>query len=358
MRRILAKWFGCVATATLTFGCNAVLNNESAQLGDSGAASSGPSDDAAVGAPPPVDATAPPQSEDAAPMVVQDAGTIPTCEFGQKLCNGACVSVNDPLFGCEPTACEPCSLEHAAATCAGSGCVVGTCDPGYADCSGGTAGCETSLSDPDHCGACNVTCGAAAPYCAPTSTPGQFGCTDECPPTASTLCSNECVDLSSSVDDCGACGSPCPLATNGQATCSSGQCGFSCDADFHVCGATCVSDLEPGTCGTSCVPCPVEANAVATCDGTACGMACDTGFANCDGKATNGCEANLETDPENCGQCGLPCHGGACVSGVCAVPPDAGSPPVDAGSPPIDGGQPPADAGSDSSSASNADGGI
>jgi hypothetical protein len=363
MRRILAIGigFGCAASAALTFGCNSVLNNESGQLADAGAAMSA-SEDSSVGALPPVDATAPPPSEDAGPVVVviEDAGTIPTCAFGQKLCNGACVSVNDPLFGCGTTACAPCSLEHATATCAGSGCAVGTCDPGYADCSSAAAGCETSLSDPDHCGACNVTCGTTAPYCAPTSTSGQFGCTDECPPTASTLCSDECVDLSSSVDDCGACGSPCPVTSNGEATCSSGQCGFLCDADFHACGAACVSDVAPATCGASCSPCPAEANAVATCNGTACGMACDPGFANCNGAAADGCEANLETDSTNCGQCGVSCHGAACVSGACAPPPDAGSPPMDAGSPPVDAGQPPpaVDAGSDSGSASGADGGI
>jgi hypothetical protein len=121
-----------------------------------------------------------------------------------------------------------------------------------------------------------------------------------------------------------------------------------------------VSDLEPATCGASCAPCPAPANAVATCDGTACGMACYPGFANCNGDAADGCEANLETDPADCGQCGVSCHGGACFSGACAPPPDAGSPPVDAGQPPVDAGQPPppADAGSDSGSAPGADGGI
>jgi hypothetical protein len=347
MRSVLASWLGCIGLAAATFGCNAVLDNESGQLAGSGGAleDASPQQDAFVAAPPVMDATLPVPIADAGPTIPDDAGTVPSCAFGKELCNGACVSVDDPLFGCGTTTCAPCSLEHAIATCAGNGCAVGTCDPGYADCSSAADGCETSLSDPSHCGACNVTCGSTAPYCAPTS-PGQFGCTDECPPTAPTLCGGECVDLSSSVDDCGACGSPCPVIANGEATCTGGHCGFACNADFHACGAACVSDLNPATCGASCAPCPTGPNAVTTCDGKECGMECDPGFANCDGDASDGCEVALENDPTSCGSCGLSCDGRACLSGACAPPPDAGSPPVDAGSPPVDAGEPPRDAGS------------
>jgi hypothetical protein len=50
------------------------------------------------------------------------------------------------------------------------------------------------------------------------------------------------------------------------------------------------------------------------------GCACAPGFDNCDGTFSNGCEANLSSDPANCGACGNACSGGACVAGACQAP--------------------------------------
>jgi hypothetical protein len=83
-------------------------------------------------------------------------------------------------------------------------------------------------------------------------------------------------------------------------------------------------------------------------------MVCSPGFANCDGEASDGCEVDLESDPTNCGACGVSCDGRACLEGACASPPDAGPPPMDSGSPQLDASVPPRDAGS----ASIAEGGT
>ena len=99
-----------------------------------------------------------------------DAGTIPTCGLGEKTCGGACVAVNDSQFGCTPTSCTACALDHATTTCAGSGCAIATCDPGYAECDQNpNDGCETDLSEPDHGGTCNAQCQSRRPLPRPFS---------------------------------------------------------------------------------------------------------------------------------------------------------------------------------------------
>jgi acid phosphatase len=54
-----------------------------------------------------------------------------------------------------------------------------------------------------------------------------------------------------------------------------------------------------------------------SCDSTGC--VCVAGYGNCNGALTDGCEANLNTDPANCGGCGNSCNGGACVNGSCGM---------------------------------------
>jgi hypothetical protein len=344
----------------LSFACNTVLDNQPGELAgadaavDAGSAvvvsnDAGPQIDSSLPVASQPDATLPPPDADAgAPSTPPpvDSGTLPVCAFGQKLCDGSCVSVDDPLFGCGPTACTPCALDRASATCAGSGCAIASCNAGYADCDqSATNGCETDLSQSTHCGTCNSQCGSAAPDCTPSA--GGFTCATGCSAGAPTLCGTQCVELQTSLDNCGACGTACPAAPNGQTSCTAGHCGFSCQADFHACGSACVSDLSPSTCGTSCAPCPTGANAVPTCNGAACGMECAANFANCNAATADGCEVDLLTDPANCGVCNHSCAGQACNAGVCAVappppPPDAGTPPVDSGSP-----RPPVDSGAD-----------
>ncbi len=329
-----------------------MLDNQSGELAglDGGGADAADAGSASLDVFVPVDAAPPPPAVDsAAPAPVVDAGappppvdsgTLPTCAFGQKLCDGTCVAIDNPLFGCGATTCDPCALDHAAATCAGSGCAVSSCNPGYADCDQ-TAddGCETDLSEPTHCGTCNAQCAAGSPYCTPTTTSaGTFMCASGCSAVAPTLCGSQCVDLQSALDNCGACGNACPEATNGQATCAAGVCSFVCEADFHACGTSCATDLSPATCGASCAPCPTGANAIPSCDGAQCGIKCEPHFANCNGVASDGCEVSLLTDPSNCGACNDACDSGQCTAGACVIvtPP----PPVDAGAPPVDAGSP------------------
>ncbi|MGC4087491.1 MAG: hypothetical protein QM756_06295 [Polyangiaceae bacterium] len=93
------------------------------------------------------------------------------CPSGQKLCNDACVSTKDPIFGCGSAGCSSCNLQYAHAKCSevDGSCQIAACDgTNRRDCDGVAAnGCERDLShDPQTCGSCT-----AAPCVVANGTP-------------------------------------------------------------------------------------------------------------------------------------------------------------------------------------------
>jgi hypothetical protein len=84
-------------------------------------------------------------------------------------------------------------------------------------------------------------------------------------------------------------------------------------------GSSCTADLasDSDNCGTCGSRCPLRANGFPTCEFATCKTTCNTGFGDCDGVAANGCEASLAADSNNCGQCGRDCRGGTCTDGTC-----------------------------------------
>jgi hypothetical protein len=81
-----------------------------------------------------------------APLETSADGPI-VCGSGAKLCDGQCVSVDEPDYGCTATGCTPCSLANATAACQTGGCVIESCAPGKADCDGvASNGCEEARS--------------------------------------------------------------------------------------------------------------------------------------------------------------------------------------------------------------------
>jgi hypothetical protein len=90
-----------------------------------------------------------------------DAG----CGAGRKLCDGQCVDVSDPAYGCMSDSCEPCPLRNAIPACdAVQGCHVLACLDGFG-CPSDT-GCETNITtDSQNCGACGYQCADDAPRC-------------------------------------------------------------------------------------------------------------------------------------------------------------------------------------------------
>src|SRR5262245_51460018 len=83
-----------------------------------------------------------------------------SCAVDQKVCNGQCVDVGDPAYGCTPMGCDPCAIQNVSATCNGGQCTLSSCDPGFANCDGNAAnGCEIdTMTSVISCGACGLIC--------------------------------------------------------------------------------------------------------------------------------------------------------------------------------------------------------
>jgi hypothetical protein len=63
---------------------------------------------------------------------------------------------------------------------------------------------------------------------------GPDGCTASCPAPL-VVCGADCVDPRTSVAHCGGCGKACPVAANGDPTCTNGTCRVLCNPGFGDC---------------------------------------------------------------------------------------------------------------------------
>lgn len=135
----------------------------------------------------------------------------------------------------------------------------------------------------------------------------QEGC-----PVGEKVCANECVPTNDPAHGCGAesC-APCSVA-HGRAGCTAeGRCGVvGCDERYKVCDGECVSVLSPryGCNRVGCDPCTLpDATSACSAEGECIVAACAGRRGDCDRIPSNGCEANLNEDVANCGECGARC---------------------------------------------------
>lgn len=238
------------------------------------------------------------------------------CTAGQPL---ACA----PLDDChEAGVCDPatgqCSIpeKQDGAPCndgdlctTGDYCVSGIClGPTPVSCFDGSA-CTSEVCDPAvGCVSTTVSCddgnACTADGCDPAG-----GCTHD-----PVVCDDDDACTANSCDPLSGCAIAPISCDDGNACTSDG-----CDADTG-CFATPMTCTGEG-CGAACA----ADHAAGVCDLGACGIAaCDPGWGNCDCSLSNGCEAGLLTDPQNCGVCGLSCATaggtGVCLQGTCVAP--------------------------------------
>lgn len=194
---------------------------------------------------------------------------------------------DDHCGACE-TACDPTNggadlPPHAYYGCNGGTCGHLKCEPLWANCDGDMQknGCEAWLLENDNCGDCGIVAG-----------PGQFCGRDAitgavmvmcpagetfCGDCSSGDCIGQCFDLSSDLENCGACGSLCS---------------------------------RPG------------GFMIGSCNAGICVQTCGDGRADCNGNPEDTCEVDTDNDPRNCGGCGITCDGiagQACAGGRCVV---------------------------------------
>ncbi|WP_438033512.1 hypothetical protein [Sorangium sp. So ce204] len=252
------------------------------------------------------------------------------CPAGRGDCNG------DPEDSCEVNlAADPencgtcgglCTVANGTGKCTATGCAIGSCEPGFADCDGSyDNGCETSTDTSlSHCGACGETCTIAGgtPKCeggdckVRTCNSGMGDC-DGNP-------DNGCeTNVNSNQTHCGACaaagGVNCnTIYANATATCQTGACSFvGCKADYGNCNSSLTDGCEAnvrtdegncGACGTQCNIIHTTSNLCL--DGT-CNPVCTSAQYDDCGVPRNGCNIDLWDDENNCLGCNLVCQSGA-----------------------------------------------
>jgi hypothetical protein len=256
--------------------------------------------------------------------------SITSCNLGTADCDGQVGN------GCEvnttnnPANCGSCGTACQAVNggnvCTASACVP-SCNAGFGNCDGNVNnGCETNkLSDAQNCGACGTICttnNASATACAngsckPTCKAG-FG---DCDNNGTNGCE---TNTTSDANNCGSCGMKCNLPNAVSACSGSGCIIISCTAGFADCDGNPANGCEvnlttdPNHCG-ACPNVCSKTNGTSSCSSGNCGITCNAGFGNCDGSAANGCETNLTNDVNNCNGCGAKCTNGAnATSMVCS----------------------------------------
>jgi len=104
----------------------------------------------------------------------------------------------------------------------------------------------------------------------------------------------------------------CPVTTCSfpWATCDSSR--FPCDTDLSS------DDDNCGGCGVRCGGAIAETRSKWSCVEGQCTFSCTNAASDCDDDFSNGCEANLARDANNCGQCGKKCPDGLdCREATC-----------------------------------------
>ncbi|AKU97820.1 Tryptophan synthase alpha chain [Labilithrix luteola] len=312
------------------------------------------------------------------------SGGMTTCPGSRFACDTDLTNDVNNCGSCGFNCASNLSFYHFQMGCVGGQCVP-RCADGYADCNGSLDdGCETELGSDDNCTACGDQCLDPAKPCNQNLFTNVTQC--GCGASGGLYCWFFCVDPTTDDGNCGGCFNACdpagdgsPLADHTHFGCMNSECGHAkCDSDHadcdgkatngceasllssehcgacgHACdqGQTCIINrmgdhecaCEAGKtlCGTECVDlltnprycgdclndCSASApwgSGIGSCLYGSCTYDCAEGRGDCNADLDDGCEANLLSDPRNCGGCGITCDlaaGQPCVRGSCAVEP-------------------------------------
>lgn len=280
----------------------------------------------------------------------------PSCQSNRADCSQP--SAPAPDDGCETNTAtdsdncgscgRACSLTNASATSCNGGSCFPSCEAGALNCVTPPAGfpddgCETDPdTDVDHCGACNRACGfanVASRSCAGglcnSTCSGSF---DNCSTPAAPANDNGCeTNVAIDAANCGGCGQACSTVNSTNQTCSGGTCNHQCSGTFRDCngalpgasddGCEVDIDSDPDNCGACARACSGAGVEAIICSAGTCASSCDPGFGNCSTPSAptpdDGCETNVGSSQSNCGGCGNNCgaqNGLVCgnnTTGIC-----------------------------------------
>ena len=239
------------------------------------------------------------------------------CKVGRYNCdiqtNGCETSASiEDCGGCG----ESCASSHALATCISEigECVIYACDEHYSDCDGyAHTGCEVNTgSDRNNCGNCGINCGTNT-ECFGGVCRCHYGYIN-CNSTLPISCD---VNYKTDVMNCGSCGEVCPFdqRSNQEPICVNGICqtrcvsGFAdCDNEAYGCETNLLIDPENCLgCGNAC---PIISTGKMGCGEDGCSIIrCNPFTGNCNGNLEDGCETSLDNSL-NCGRCEVLCGDG------------------------------------------------
>jgi hypothetical protein len=222
--------------------------------------------------------TCPSQATGATVVCEKSACVIGTCPKGYKKCSDKCVAISDPSYGCGETTCDASSCPAAGAAtlvCQGSACVTGTCGPGTKKCGSNcvTTDANSGCADAARCAACanNEACSGSPTTCQCVPTPKATACTGKCGSVP-----NGCGGTYT----CGTCSSPQTCGGGGTANvcgCTKTAMGTACSG--KSCGSVADGCGGSYTCGMCSSPTPVcVSNACKQCSAAS---DCPSGTFNC-----------------------------------------------------------------------------
>ncbi len=282
--------------------------------------------------------------DDGSVCTLGDACAGGQCNSGQEVgCNDGNPCTNDscdPQVGCQHAAnIAPCSDGNSCT--AGDSCAAGSCAPGVVlTCDDGNS-CTDDACDPSSgclhknnklpCNdgdVCTIGDLCADGFCiiGPSFTCNDGNnCTDDsCDPNKGCVFINNtkpCSDNNGCTGGDTCAGGKC-LSSGGcdaNALCTPGAQNVSCvcNKGFVGNGFIC-TDIDECANGTA----KCGANTVCTNTPGSYACTCQANFADCDSDMSNGCEANLQTDANNCAACGGKCSNNnigapTCAAGVC-----------------------------------------
>ena len=282
------------------------------------------------------------------------------CAPGQPACNG------DTATTCNATGSGYAAggtLCKATETCEAGSCLPHVCTPNATSCQGhdvkkcasnglsstvdSTCGASKTCIESGATASCTGVCGPGQTNCSgngvqPCTASGQWGATvacktnQTCASGACTACPSNTLNCDdSSVNGCeidltstSTCGSTCAnilacSTQHGTASCGSGVCDISCSPNYLSCGGTndgCETSIgtDPDHCGSCTTACSSNHMATRTCGSGTCNGACTGGYGDCDtNKLSNGCETDLQSDANHCGNCTTRCKYRSCMAGAC-----------------------------------------
>ncbi len=223
------------------------------------------------------------------------------------------MTIRSRLYSCFVVFVMGLALGVGCATSGDGGTAAPTCTDPQISCNGA---CVDPTADGANCGACGTVC--------PEGQACNAGACGACVPPQ-TACGNVCVVLGTDNKNCGKCNGSC--GTN--QVCSAGVCGTHCGPGLTTCGGSTSSDAGADAARDAATDSAMMSDA--TSDATMADAAptdaasvdsaapVDSGTTTDAGGGPLYC-ADTQTDPKNCGGCGVSCGPGhACKAGSCQL---------------------------------------